>query len=332
MQEFATLGRMTSKIRVGVAGLGMMGQMHLGFYARNSICEVVAVADRNASKRSGEETVSGNIANPNAVDLSGVRGYQTVEELIADPDVDMLDLCLPTSRHAEVTIAALRAGKHVLCEKPMALTVEECDAMIEAQRESGKFLMIAHCLRFWPQYVKAHELISSGELGAPRYARLYRSGDAPTWSKWLLNPALSGGVTLDMHIHDIDVALWYFGKPDEVTARGYSKGDLVMQAESLWHYENGLTVSLHAGWDENGSDYQMGYEIICENGTLRWNSDAGEPIALWQNNEKKLVEVTPVAGYEAEVNYFIDCIAKGEAPTRVTPEGSRLAVEMALIR
>lgn len=135
---------METPINVAVVGLGMMGQMHLGCYAQNPGAKIVAVCDQDPDKLSGESKVAGNIANDRALDMSGVLKTSEIETLLADPAVDLLDFCLPTRSHARATVAALEAGKHVLCEKPMAWTTDECDAVIDAQKRSGKFVLIGH--------------------------------------------------------------------------------------------------------------------------------------------------------------------------------------------
>ena len=115
----------------------------------------------------------------------------------------MVDVCLPTDLHAEVTVAALEAGKHVLCEKPMALTVAECDRMVAAAKASGRFLMIAHCIRFWPEYIALKEIVDSGQYGKVTSALFRRISGLPKWSEWFPNPQRSGGAILDLHIHDV---------------------------------------------------------------------------------------------------------------------------------
>ena len=113
--------------------------------------------------------------------------------------------------------------------------------------------MVGHCLRYWPHYVKAREILHSGEFGAAVYASLSRSSFAPMWSgtNWYMQSAASGGV-LDMHIHDIDIALWWFGEPASISTTGYAPYGLAMMIDSTWRYGTGLTAHLHAGWDRNG--------------------------------------------------------------------------------
>ena len=318
-----------SRIGVGVAGLGMMGQMHLGCYARNLKAKVVAVCDRNTDKLSGQTKVAGNIANEGVVNLEGVFTTSDFSDLLGNPDIGLLDLCLPTRQHARAIIAALEAGKHVLCEKPMAWTVEECDQIIQAQERSGHFVMIGHCLRFWPQYVRAHELLRSGALGQPLYARFHRSSGAPTWSRWLMDGSQSGGVTLDMHVHDIDAALWWFGSPDEIRASGVIDDGLPLKVDATWTYRNGPLVQIHGGWDRRPLRFRMAFEVMGERGTLSFDSSRGESLSLFRDRQEERIEFDGTTGYAPELDYFLECIQNNVAPTRTTLQSSRESVRLA---
>lgn len=315
-------------IKVGLVGLGFMGQMHLGCYRRNPLAEVVAVCDENPEALSGEGAVAGNIGGNEPLDLSGIHTTTRLEELLQNPEIDLVDFCLPTRQHASATIRALEAGKHVLCEKPMAFTLEECDAMIEAQERSGKTLMIGHCLRFWPQYVKAGELLQSGALGRPLYASFHRESGAPIWSRWMMDGAQSGGVTLDMHIHDVDTALWWFGAPREVNASGVTRDGLPLKVDATWRYDNGLLVQLHGGWDTASLPFRMAFEVMCEGGTVTWDSSRGESLSVFRGADE---EQFPCEGdgYSGEINYLLSCLDNGETPTRATPQTSRQSVSLA---
>ncbi len=315
-------------IKVGLIGLGFMGQMHFNCYQNNPDAEVVVVADVDASKLSGDAKVEGNIGGNASLDLSGIRTTTDIRSLLNDPEIDLVDFCLPTRLHAEFSIAALNAGKHVLCEKPMAWTVEECDAVIAAQEASGKSLLIGHCLRFWPQYVKAQELIQSGELGDVVYARFSRVSGAPTWSRWLMTGEQSGGAIMDMHVHDIDTALWWFGKPESVETTGLIHEGLPLKVDAAWKYESGLQVHIHGGWDANGGDFAMSFEIIGTKASLNWDSSKGEAMQLYKGGQAEAIEVSGTMAYQAEIDYLLECIGNGRLPARVTPQSSRLSVEL----
>src|SRR4051812_15578936 len=150
---------------IGLIGLGAIGRLHFDCWSKSPHGRVVAIASRDPRKRAGDWPASefnlGDQASAR-VDLTGVAAYAEAAELFADPNVQIVDICTSTPHHAALTIAALRAGKHVVCEKPMSLSVDECRAMEAAVRETGRQLMVAHCLRYWPHYSKAQELLRSG--------------------------------------------------------------------------------------------------------------------------------------------------------------------------
>jgi predicted dehydrogenase len=330
---------MSNKVRVGLVGLGSMGSRHFQCYQKNSGAVIVAVCDRNDRKLSGDWTrTTSNLSDGSAgkVDLSGIKTYEDPSKLIADPDIDLIDICLPTPQHASLSVAALRSGKHVLCEKPMARTAAECLEMEQVARESSRQLMIGHCLRYWPHYVRAHEVIWSRAYGNVRYARFYRSSHTPRWSsnQWLIDEEQSGGVVLDMHIHDVDAALWWFGKPQGITADGVLMDGLPMTVDALWHYPDGALVSLHGSWDNNGSPFQYGFKVVMEHATLDYDGTAGS-LQLWQSETAGPTDIEVESNdglnaYQNEIDDFITCLLEGRPVERVTPESSRLSVNVTL--
>lgn len=321
---------MSKKVRVGLVGLGFMGQMHFGCYANNPGAQVVAVCDEQAERFAAGAAVAGNIEGAISLDFSNLHTTRKFQELLENPAIDLVDLCLPTPLHAQATVAALEAGKHVLCEKPMAPSLAECNAMTAAAQQSGKVMMIGHCLRFWPQYVASHEMIRNGQLGRVLYARFHRSTEAPKWSDWMLDGAQSGGAALDTHIHDVDTALWWFGKPDVVEANSVSKDGLSLKIDSNWHYEDGLQLDLHCGWDTNGGPFRMSFEVMGETATLSYDSALSEKLQLSTNGKTREIEVAEGMGYQYEIDYLVECIQNNKLPTRETPQSSRLSIEMAL--
>ena len=315
-------------IKTAVVGLGFMGQTHFNCYKNNPLAQVVAVGDSDPEHLVSGARVAGNIEANSALDLSGVETTTDIQWLLDDPNIDLLDFCLPTRSHAQYTIAALNAGKHVLCEKPLAWTVEECDAVIEAHQKSGKFLLVGQCLRFWPQYVEAQKRIASGELGDIVYARFVRAGGAPTWSAWLMDGAQSGGAVLDMHVHDVDTALWWFGEPTSIETTGLIHQGLPLKVDSTWNYDGGPQVHLHGGWDRNSNNFGMAFEIVGSKASLYWDSSKGKAMQLYRDGKAEEIEGEGTMAYQAEIDYLLECIDQNRAPTRITPEASRLSVKM----
>jgi len=152
--------------RVGIVGLGFMGKMHFRCYSGLQNVQIVAICDVDQSKFEGSGAAGGNIEGAEApLDFSGIGQYRELDLMLAETNLDALSVTLPTYLHTGATVAALEAGVNVLCEKPMALTVPECQQMITAAGRTGKLLQVGHCIRFWPEYATTKELIESAKYG-----------------------------------------------------------------------------------------------------------------------------------------------------------------------
>ncbi len=324
-----------NKARIGLIGLGAMGRMHFDCWRKSAVAELVAVSARNprmlAGDWSGKQFNIGDQAAQH-VDLTGVSGHLRAEDLLADPQVEAVDICMPTPLHAPLAIAAMRAGKHVFCEKPMALSLADCAEMEQVARETGRQLIVGHCLRYWPQYVKAQALLASGEFGRAQYAHFHRSSAAPNWSgdDWYMKGAESGGV-LDLHIHDVDVALWWFGRPQAISATGFATHGLPLVIDAAWRYENGPHVQLHGAWDRNGGAFRHAFRLVMEKATLVHDIAAdANALLLLRDGKSEAVPLDETSGYQAELDDFATSINTGQASPRLTPADSRLAVEVGL--
>lgn len=331
-------------VRVGLAGLGFMGGTHAQCYAilrQIGLAELVAVADVEQDRR--EKFAEAYSAKP----------YASVEEMLAKAELDMVDACVPTYRHRQVVEEVAAAGKDVLCEKPMAMTVADCKAMIAATKKAGVELMIEHTLRFWPEYVVIKEILDSGRLGRIKWASATRMSPPPTWSwqEWLFDPKLSGGAVLDLHIHDLDVLQWMLGKPAKVSATGVKtkRGGLDNVFTTLTGHPGGQVSFAEGSLDlAPGFPFTMGLKVDCEGGTIELNTrlspsllvaPAGGGIEHPETPKIVLPEVPRVGsagniadmlGYYNAVKYFVGCVDRGETPTRVPNEDAMYAVALSL--
>jgi predicted dehydrogenase len=229
-----------------------------------------------------------------------------------------------------VAIAALRAGKHVLVEKPMALDGAAADAMLAAARDSGRVLMTAQVLRFWPDYVVLADAIRSGRVGTVRAAIFRRRCAAPGWSAWLANKEASGGGVFDLLIHDVDFCLHLFGPPEAVSAVGYEDlGRGVDWIAAQLHYPGIGGVVISGGWHHPGAfPFSMEYSLVADEGTIEYSSAVGPPALYRAGAEKEMLPVDGRDGYEAELAYFVDCCIHGRLPERCPPEQSAAAVKL----
>ena len=320
--------------KIGVAGLGFMGSTHLQAYKNVPDAEIAAVCSSDERKLAGDlSAISGNLDRPGeSMDFGQAARYRTLDELFADANVDAVDLCLPSHLHAPATIQALNAGKHVLVEKPMALSGEECGQMVAAAKANGKVLMVAQVLRFWPDYLAAYDLIRSGTLGPVKMAFFRRKCAAPAWSRWMHDREKGGGGVFDLLIHDFDFANYLFGKPRAVKARGVeemAKG--IDLAEALLDYGDGREVHISGGWHHPKSyPFSMEFTISCEGGTLDFHSGLRRLTLYRADGESEEVKLTETDGFHAECAAFAAACEAGEAPANCRPEESAVSTKMAL--
>ena len=193
--------------------------------------------------------------------------------------------------------------------------------------------MIAHCLRYWPHYVKAKELLDSGVYGRATHASLRRVSAMPAWSAggWLSRVAESGGVVLDMHIHDVDMALWWFGEPASIHAHGHCRDGLPLFVDALWHFAAGPSVHLHSAWDPNGGVFRHAFTLVMEKATLLYDpSVTGSALRLIEGGKATDIPLPEAAVHQAEIDDFAACINASRAITRITPAESQRAVAMAI--
>lgn len=294
----------------------------------------------------GAEIVAITDLNPEAAtkfaESNGAEVVESFEALIARKDIDIIDICLPTYLHAEYAIKALNAGHHVFCEKPMARTVAECDAMIAAEKSSGKRLMIGHCIRFWAEYALVKKLRQSQELGKLLSINLTRYGEFPSWgsNNWLANEEKAGGGAFDMHIHDTDFALYLFGEPKEVLSRGTVDDRGVSQIFTTMTFAGGEIAHLEGGWNlPPKTPFKMAFRAIFESGAAIWD---GGPMTIYPANGQPYQpefpkmsaagggNISDLGGYFLEIQEFISCISSGKPFTVSTSESSRESVRLAL--
>ena len=319
-------------MRIAVVGLGFMGLTHLKAYRRMAGVEVAAVSSNIPAVLAGDlSSVQGNIdVAGEAVDFSRAEKFADALECVEKAQADAVDLCLPTALHAPVALAALRAGKHVLVEKPMGLDAKECEAMMAEARQRGRVLMSAQVLRFFPAYAALIEAVRGGSLGPVRHALFRRRCAAPAWSAWMADKAASGGGVFDLLIHDIDMALACFGAPQAVSATGHEdlgKGIDVLTGQL--HYESGLDVVVTGGWHlPKNYPFSMEFTVAGDEAALEYSS-AGRPLQRYSGAGEDAVALADIDGYQAEIEYFVECCRTGQAPERCAPESSAAAVRLA---
>lgn len=320
-------------MRIGVIGLGFMGTTHLQAWREVPDAQLAAVCSDDPRKLDGDLSgVQDNLGGSGEhFDFSGVARYTKAGDLLGDPDVDAVDICLPTHLHADLAIAALQAGKHTLVEKPMALDETAAERMLEVARRTDRVLMVAHVLRFLPAYRKLREEIQSARYGAVRSALFRRRCSAPFWNQWLGNPERSGGGVFDLLIHDVDYAVHAFGLPESVAATGYE--DLPLGVDTITatlQYPSGLPVVIAGGWHHKKAyPFSMEFTVVMDGGTFEFNSLAGSKLTLFRaDGEAEDVSLPEGEAFAAELKYFTECCTVGRRPAFCPPEESAESVKL----
>ncbi len=321
---------LTRPLRVAVAGLGFMGKTHLHAWSHVDGAELAAIVTADPRKLSGDlSTTGGNLETAaSQFDFTGLQRYSRLEDALADPTIDAVDLCLPTHLHAEAGLAALRAGKHVLLEKPLARTSPEAYALIGEAAHSGRTLMAGHVLRFFPEWQELHRHVSRAttKLGSFR-----RNCASPTWSPWLNDPAKSGGAPLDLLIHDADFALHCFGLPSAVSAQGVcDPAARIDWLTARLTFPKSGPVEITGGWHPSPAyPFSMEFNFLTEAGTLDWSS-AGRPLTLFPSDGPAApIALAPSPDpWVAQFQYFTSCARAGRPPTLCPPAESAHAVRL----
>lgn len=322
-------------MNVGIIGLGFMGKMHLNCYQNIDSATVTAICDIDPKAFEGSGT-AGNIAGAEAkLDLSGIARFNSIDDFLGKADVEAVSIALPTSLHAEATVKAFAAGKHVLCEKPMALDADQCKDIISAANKAGKILQIGHCIRFWPAYAHAAKLVKDNTYG-PLYAATFRRlSCTPTWSSnnWMMDPAQGGTAAFDLHVHDTDFVQYILGMPKAVFARkakGYAGefDHIVCQ----YIYDAPTAVTAEGGWVcSNSFGFQMSFDLIFEKATVNFDITRPVPYRICPADgdafEPKLEDAD---GYLLELKHFVKTIRGQTTDAILTPEDSMKSIELVL--
>lgn len=318
------------KIKIGVIGLGSIAKEHLDSYRENPNCELYAfcdVSEKQLKLRSEEYGVA--------------RLFTSIDEMVALPELDAVSVCVFNSLHAEASIKALRAGKHVLCEKPMATNLEDALEMERVAKENGKLLMIAFVRRFANDAETVKEYIDSGFMGDIYYARatyLRRHGNP---GGWFGNKEFSGGGPLiDLGVHVIDLTRYLCGNPKPVSVYGATFQKLfnrpgikdglgwrsVMKTQecnvedfvtALVRYDNGCVLEVSASFSLNIKEDKGEIELCGTKAGAKLSPE----LEIYSQMNDRMINIAPytsatpdfTTAFRNEINHFVDCVKDGVA-------------------
>lgn len=321
-------------INVAILGAGFMGGAHAANYAAlDARVRVMSVCARTPERAARvAETV-------------GADAVTDLDAAVSDPEVDVVDVCLPTPVHREAVERAFAAGKHVFLEKPIALTLDDADAIIRAAEASDRLFMVGLVLRFWPEYVELQRRMEAGELGRPLSVSTHRLSPPADWNDWMADPSQSGGVPVDLLVHDFDQMNWLLGRPQRVFARAVGTGGAA-HVLALVEYEQGEGIAEGSMLMPGSYPFSSNIRVLCERGVAEYafraepapeggNIGAADPAARGlrlypSGGEPQTVPVESADPWGPEIAYFVECVEQGRAPEQGTGEQARDALRVSL--
>jgi len=310
-------------VKVGIIGAGFMGEMHATVYAQFPDVRIAGIAD-----------IVGEKAKNLASKFKTVPFYNP-DDILGKEDITIIDICLPTFLHKDYVIKAAKLGKDIICEKPIALTVEDADEMIKVCEENRVRFMVAQVIRFWPEYKFLKEGYDSGKFGKLLTISCRRLSGAPTWGweNWLLNENRSGGAIIDLHIHDTDFLLYLIGKKPETI---YSRAKTSTHIFSVFKFPEGIIGTAEGGWDfPPNFPFEMSFLAQFEKATVEFNSRNSPTLTVYHLSgkiEKPVFEtkkaettgnISDLGGYFYELRYFIEHVIHNKPFRVVTPTEAR---------
>lgn len=313
-------------MRVGIAGVGFMGSTHAAGWVET------------------EATIAGFLAQPPAQAAAlarqyGARVYPDYEAMLAD--VDVVDICTPTHLHYDMVLKAAAAGKQIICEKPLGRTLTQGREMVAACRAAGVKLLVAHVVRFFPEYAQARAVVANGDIGQPAVVRLTRGTFRPKKAadNWFVEFDKSGGMMLDLMIHDFDYARWLAGEVESVFAKNISSrhpNAPVDYGLAILKHRNGAISHVEGSWAYPPPLFRTRFEIAGADGFLEFDSGRMAAISLHLHQQAAEAPDVPLPSsplrespYTTEIKTFYHALAHN-APTPVSAADGLAALQIAL--
>ncbi len=310
-------------LRVGVVGAGSIAQMHGQCWSQLPV-ELAGwfdVIPEAASRSAGKW---------------GGRAFASLHQLI--DSVDIVDVCTNVTAHPPPVMAAAQARKAIVCEKPLARTVTECEAILQVCRDMDVRLFVAHVVRFFPEFAAARKAVATGAIGIPGMIRTVRAGEfprrgSPDAAKRYADFAQSGGVVMDVGIHDIDFHRWCLGEIERVYARGLLTAHVPECDHALisLRFASGAIGHIEASWAHTKGRTRTHLEIAGTEGLIAWDSRDPGALAWMTMADDMSQNRTPTTDrdhpYRAELAHFLRCLDRDE-PFRVSPEDALMAVKV----
>ncbi|RKY86491.1 gfo/Idh/MocA family oxidoreductase [candidate division KSB1 bacterium] len=313
---------------IGLIGTGFTGEVHADCFSRIKEAKLYSVFSIDTEKAEF------------FAKKYNAKLCSSIEELLNNEKISVVDICAPTPFHKTIALNAIKKGKDVICEKPISLTVEDAELMINTAEKNGKKLFIAHVLRFFPEYLKTKEIVDSGRLGSIGTVRMTRAAGIPSgYDNWYIDRNKSGGVLIDLLIHDFDFLRWCFGDVKRIYAKNIGKGRRLKidYALVLMRFQNGVIAHLEGSWAHKPGSFFTKIEIAGNNGLLTFDSRSSVPVQISINKQEDnvkdvIIPESPVkkSPYLLELEHFIDCLENDREPI-INPYDALKALELGIL-
>ncbi|MEM8667398.1 MAG: Gfo/Idh/MocA family oxidoreductase [Planctomycetota bacterium] len=318
-------------MRAAIVGVGFMGWIHYLAYQRSNSAEMVGFCSRDPGKRAGDwRGIKGNFGPPGEqIDVTGMTVHESIEPLLEDPSIDLIDICLPPALHPEVIRKCLQAGKRVLCEKPLAL--DAATARQLADEAAPGQLMVAHILPLMPEFSLLVEAAGDRRWGQPLSGRFHRTIGPPDWIPDFYDRSSVGGPLIDLHVHDAHLIRLLFGMPTAAHTVSRIKEGLPMFYETVFEFGSdastdrpGVAVAAGGGViDSPARPFTHGYEVSFENATVRFEfagyadgSTTLIPVTIMKKDgtieRPEFGDGDPVNAFVSEIDAAARCVDQGE--------------------
>lgn len=314
-------------VRTALIGSGGMGSVHAQTLHDDPNAELAWVVDIDLPKA---EALTARL---------GGTATASIDEALADPTLDAVVIALPTSLHKMATEAAAKAGKHVFCEKPIARTSEDGQAMVAACEAAGVTFMVGHVVRFFSEYQRIKELVDSGTLGQIGMVRASRTNPpVQERSPWFADVEKNGGVVLDLMVHELDTLCWLFGDVERLFAQGLTYTEAQPRrdyAQASLTFRNGVIAHVESSWAH--SNHRTAIEVSGSNGMATFDSEKAATLVIERNVPLNDDLARPARVYArpgvqgphtTELRHFIAALKSGD-PVMVTGEDGVRAITLA---
>ncbi|MCA9193956.1 MAG: Gfo/Idh/MocA family oxidoreductase [Planctomycetales bacterium] len=329
-------------LRAGIVGVGFMGWIHYLAYQRSSHAMLSAFCSRDERKRAGDWTqIKGNFGPPGSqIDVGELATYESLEEMLDNREIDLIDICLPPHLHVDAACKALAAGKHVLCEKPLGLNSADCDKILTAAKQANKRVLVAQVLPYMGEFQFAYQAVMNGDYGVPKHGFFKRVISPPDWIPDFYSPSKVGGPLIDLHVHDAHFVRLVFGMPRRVMCSAEMSSSIVKYCHTLMEFASpGVIVGTSSGVsDQNARPFCHGFELQLDRALIQFELSAHSdgvdimPLRVFGQDGKSMVPALPggdeVSAFAAEIDDAVNTIRSGIVEPRLDCAIARDAIHI----